>query len=508
MLDMLPLRRHCLLACLVHVMKMNTKDELALMFIKRMKRTHNRGRERLDEQQQQLRQKEEELIWTLSQVLECVQSDEETPDGEADGNDEDGKDLGTKIKDLLGREGGLEYLSRKTELVTRYHNRNYYPLLWRLHAPHRKVLFEVVDFLGIRSATADSELIECWENLSKHRGTRREFISDTFPLSFASKKWQAQIVRTSPEGTVYHRQMLEICLLSHLSEGLQTTDLYLKDSFQYADYRQQLLPWEECERKLPEYCLQTELPATAEQFVEGLKSELTRVSAEVDASFPESSTLQVDPSGKIGLRKPSRKEVPPGTESLKAAIRSRMPEHNLLDLLHRVNCWTDFSKNFYPVTGVDPKLPNPGSHYLFTVFGYGCNLGPSQTEKHTQNPISRRILSRINAQHIDAKKLQDGLDDIINQYATFDLAELWGSKDTAVADGTHIPLAENNLTGERHIRYGGYGGIAYHHISDTYVALFSHFISCGVWEAVYILDGLMLNKSKLNPDRIHADTQG
>jgi len=27
-------------------------------------------------------------------------------------------------------------------------------------------------------------------------------------------------------------------------------------------------------------------------------------------------------------------------------------------------------------------------------------------------------------------------------------------------------------------------------VSDTYVALFSHFIPCGVWEAVYILDGL------------------
>ena len=35
-----------------------------------------------------------------------------------------------------------------------------------------------------------------------------------------------------------------------------------------------------------------------------------------------------------------------------------------------------------------------------------------------------------------------------------------------------------------HIRYGGYGGIAYHHVADNYIALFSHFIPCGVWEAV------------------------
>ena len=36
-----------------------------------------------------------------------------------------------------------------------------------------------------------------------------------------------------------------------------------------------------------------------------------------------------------------------------------------------------------------------------------------------------------------------------------------------------MELRENNLLGERHIRYGSFGGIAYHHISATYIALFS-----------------------------------
>ena len=45
-------------------------------------------------------------------------------------------------------------------------------------------------------------------------------------------------------------------------------------------------------------------------------------------------------------------------------------------------------------------------------------------------------------------------------------------------------------------------------MSDTYVALFSHFIACGVWEAVYILDGLLKNQSTLQPDTLYADTHG
>ncbi|MEO0330123.1 MAG: Tn3 family transposase, partial [Bacteroidota bacterium] len=68
------------------------------------------------------------------------------------------------------------------------------------------------------------------------------------------------------------------------------------------------------------------------------------------------------------------------------------------------------------------------------------------------------------------------------------------------------------MLSEYHIRYGRYGGIVYYrtanrHVSDTYIALFSHFIPCGVYKAVYILDGLIKNASDIHPDMLHGDTQ-
>ena len=85
---------------------------------------------------------------------------------------------------------------------------------------------------------------------------------------------------------------------------------------------------------------------------------------------------------------------------------------------------------------------------------------------------------------------------------------MWGTGDVAAADGTKIDLYEDSLISEYHVRYGGYGGIAYHHVSDTYVALFTHFFACGVWEAVYILDGLLKNASEIQPSAVASDTQG
>jgi hypothetical protein len=39
--------------------------------------------------------------------------------------------------------------------------------------------------------------------------------------------------------------------------------------------------------------------------------------------------------------------------------------------------------------------------------------------------------------------------------------------------------AEVNLLAESHIRYGGFGALAFRLVSDTYIALFSHFIVAG-----------------------------
>ena len=67
-------------------------------------------------------------------------------------------------------------------------------------------------------------------------------------------------------------------------------------------------------------------------------------------------------------------------------------------------------------------------------------------------------------------------------------------------------LLQKNLFTQYHIRYGAYGGVAYYHVADNYIALFSHFIPCGVYEALYILDGLIKNESKLQPDTVYGDT--
>lgn len=188
-------------------------------------------------------------------------------------------------------------------------------------------------------------------------------------------------------------------------------------------------------------------------------------------------------------------------------IAERMPERNLIDILRNVDYWTNFTRHFGPLSGSDPKLDRPTERYLLTTFTYGCNLGPSQAARHMRGIITPRLLYFVNRRHVTIDKLNSALFDIINRYHMLDLPTVWGKGKSVAADGTKYDVYEQNLLSEYHIRYGGYGGIAYHHVADKYIALFSRFIPCGTWEAVYIIDALLENKSDLKPDPIHGDTQ-
>ncbi|MDM4723505.1 transposase [Micromonospora sp. WMMA1363] len=98
--------------------------------------------------------------------------------------------------------------------------------------------------------------------------------------------------------------------------------------------------------------------------------------------------------------------------------------------------------------------------------------------------------------------------DVVDAFTELDLIKVWGDGSVVAADGTQVDTFIDNLLAETSIRYGGTGGIAYHYVSDTYIALFSKFIPVGVWEAVHIIQGLLDQQSKVRPGTIHADTQG
>lgn len=250
------------------------------------------------------------------------------------------------------------------------------------------------------------------------------------------------------------------------------------------------------------------LTHSADDFIKDLKDELTKKSKEFDDLYPNLHDFVIDGKGVPSLKKvPTHK---PGTKTLEIieAVQNNMPERSLLDILCRVHHTTGWAHEFGHLSGAQSRLENPIDRYILTTFCHGTGMGPTQTAKHIKPNVTPHMLSWVNQHYVNIDSLNRAKDRVINYTKYFMITTAWGDGSRSAADGTLCDIYDDNLLAEAHFRYMAKGGIAYHHVADTYVALFSTFMRCGLWEAVSILDGLLKNDSEVKPTTVHADTQG
>jgi len=118
--------------------------------------------------------------------------------------------------------------------------------------------------------------------------------------------------------------------------------------------------------------------------------------------------------------------------------------------------------------GTESRIEELRPRVISTLFCYGCNLGPTQTARSIRG-MSRKQIAWLNIKYVTEEVLEKAIVKVINAYNKFELPGYWGSGKHASADGTKWNLYEQNLISEHHIRYGGYGGIGYYHVSDKFI---------------------------------------
>lgn len=496
MRDIAPPKRRTLLLCLIQQAQVRARDNLVEMFLKRMATIHKKAKEELEAIRVAQRQTTENLVSVLDEMLVTI---EEHPDD---------AEAGRGVKSVAEARGGVAALREDCEAVSAYHGDNYLPLCWRFYRNHRPTLFNIARVLTLRSTSQDGSLMRALAFLLDRERSRAEWLlAPPGLLDFAPDAWQ-HTLRASEDPSRIARRHFEVCVFSQLALELKSGDVSVEGSETYADYREQLLSWEECEPLVAEYCRELGLPETPADFVEGLRTWLADTAGEVDRSYPENKELVISERGEPVLKAAPKAQPRRDVEALEAALLERIPERSVIDALCHAEHYVYWTRHLGPLSGSDPKIDRPVERYVLTAFTYGCNLGPAQAARHMNGLVSAHMLSFVNRRHVSVAKLEAALRDLINAYHRFALPRVWGEGKEAAADGTRYDLYEQNLVSEYHIRYGSYGGIAYHHIADSYVALFSHFIPCGVWEAIYIIEGLLKNTSDIQPDTVHADTQG
>lgn len=498
MLEVEPQKRLTLAASLLKVQSNRVLDDLAEMFIKRMSIIHQKGKDALAQYHSRNQRRADELVQTLHDLVIAYRTE-----GSA-------QDKISAMEVLLTDQ--TDVILQRCEDHIAHAGDNYFVFLWRFYKSHRATLFRLLKHITVHSTTQDATFVAALKFLLEHENKHAEWLTTPknpcLDFSWMSEAWRCLVIERHDQNETpkrLHRRYFELCVFSQLMRELKSGDLCILGSNLYADYRDQLISWEEYNHDIVGYGEMIGLPTEGAAFIAHLQTRLAEIAQKTDQAFPDNADLRIE-NGEPVLRRPVKAVTPAGLRKFEQLIADRLEPAHLLDVLRDTEHWLNWTRFFGPISGHDTKLDDPISRYLTTTFCYGCQLGPAQAARSLGN-IDRRQLSWVHWRHITEEGLDKAIWEIINAYHRFDLPKQWGTGKNASVDGTKWDIYEQNLLSEYHIRYGGYGGIGYYHVSDTYIALFSNFIPCGVWEAVYLLDGLLKNFSDIQPDTIHGDTQ-
>ena len=407
----------------------------------------------------------------------------------------------TAVEDLLLPDA--DAILAKCEAHAAFAGNNYLPLLARYYGGQRAAFLRFLGHAAPVSTSQDRSTEEAIAFLLAQRASRRAKLRTMvdvvrpdgttarrpLDLSWVGEKWWPLLTghaAREPAPVEVDRRHFEICLFTQVVNELKSGDLCIPGSEEYGDYRDQLVSWDEYGRDVAGYAEQAGVPADAPAFVAALEARLAATASATDRGFPDNEHVEIV-DGELLVKRLRAREAADGVAFLERLLKARLVPAGVLEALADTEHWLNWTRHFGPVSGFEAKLDRPRERYVATAFCYGCGLGPSQAARSLKG-LDRRHVAHVNQRHMAEASLDEAITGVVDAYARVGLRRFWGTGESASADGMKWDVHPESLKSSYHIRYGGYGGIGYYLVSDTYIALFSRFLACGAYEGLAILD--------------------
>jgi TnpA family transposase len=498
--EMRPVKRYALVTIFIYMKTASAVDDLVQVFIIWIRSIEAQAKRKLEEYRLSQADKTDEYVLLLYKTLLALKNNG-TADDKVQAIEEQ---LGGKTDDLI--EQCREYLG----LTSESH------ITWMLkpYTNKRHVIFQLLENVSVLSSTNDKSIETGLKFIMYYRDSHKLWIEleNDAPLqpdlSLLSDGWFKTVTGLKREKNLVvkkiNRHYYEIAVCAVLMGDLNCGDAYVEGAFIFDDPNKQLITWEQFEVEVDDYCNLVKLPKKQGEFIALLQSRLRQTAKNVDDNYHSNPYLIIE-NGLPILKKLLKKKEHPDLSRIRQMIMDEMPIKSIVDVIIEVENWLSLSINFKPHSGYETKIADYPPRFVATSLSYGCNMGPTQAERSLLK-FTRKQIAWLFNHHVTDLKLIKAIKVLINRYNTFALPKYWGAGDSLSVDGTFWDMYTQNLLAAHHIRYGRYGGVGYYHVSDQYIALFSNFISCGVHESVYLLDGIVENDSDIQPKKVHGDS--
>ena len=493
------LKRYALVIILIYMKLTAAMDDLVHVFTVWVRKIENKAKEKYSAHQLEQAEQTNALILLFYQTLLIIEKNN-TPKEKIDKIE---NQFGGKIPELIEdcrKHLGLTGDKHFSWMLKPYNNK-------------RSLLFNLLENLSIFSASEDKSIENALRFIKHHRSSHKEWIEiidhDGTPvdLTLLSQQWFKLVtgLKKGEHVKKVHKRYYEIAVLQTLMSDLNCSDAFVKGAYIYDDPNKQFISWNAFYNNIDQYCENSGLPKDRHQLILRLKGKLRKTAQKVNDNYHDNVYLVVSEEGKPILKKLPAKKSHPDIDKVKKIVMAEMPITSIVDVMIDVEKWLNLSVFFKPLSGNESKIANYSPRFIATSLSYGCNLGPTQTERCIIQ-FSRKQIAWIFHHHVTEQRIIKTCNHIVNSYNLFELPKRWGPGDSASVDGTFWDMYSQNLLAAHHIRYGRYGGVGYYHVSDQYIALFSNFISCAVHESVYLLDGVVENDSDMKINKVYGDS--
>ena len=491
-------RRHTLLMAVIHDARGQVLDELTQMLLRLTRKVEWKSEQRLAEWYQNRRNKTDALIRAFhdSLIVHGVKAD---PVQKV-----------ARVESLFAAQGGREALAQSCEEHLQHERQNWRPFARAVFVPLRSALIRLAEILPLQGTAAAGGLLRLIEPLTGEPSHTDHLSIDGAAPNTLPREWHDLVHDQVSDKLAFNRRQLEVVVMLELATAIKAGEIFVTGSLSF-DRFWDCLPAEAADSDA------VAAYATARGWADGADGlvRMVKNALEMKARFLDNAVgggqqayLRRGRHGRPVVSRLRAVGTPETAIDLEIQMMAHMPERAVLEAISNTEHWAKWGRHFGLPSRLGPQIKDASHRYVLTTFAYGCGLGPTEAARHLGGTVSADQLAFAARRHVDVEDLRAASADLINLYARFELPQQWGTGQSAAADGTHFETYEDNLLAKHHIRYGKTGGIAYRHVADNYIALFSRFIACGTYEATYILDALLQNLSDVKPSRVHADTHG
>jgi TnpA family transposase len=491
-------RRYALLLAALRVARGRVLDELTVMLLRLSGRVVWRSEQYWEEVHVDQGEQTDALIGTVAELLEIL------------GANSPRRRKLKRVEAAIEAHGGCAALQKACAEHSEQSRRHWQPFAHQAFSPYRTALLLLGRTLPLKAARdSANELLKAVRNVALEPSTCDYYDIRDLDPGFIPPEWRALVGdHGADEPRVFNRRHLEVVAVLELAEAIKSGAVNVGGSLSYEDFWGKLPTEAGDPERIAAYALERGWPAGAAGFKAHLRDTLENEACQLDTDVGLLRTIQLDKNRRPIVPRIISSELPASAAQAVRQVLEEMPERTVLEALANTAQWANWPRHFGLPSRLGSGIENVQDGYVITTFAYGCGLGPAQAARHFGGAVTAEDLSFVDRRHVDIADLRAGSADLQNLYSQFELTKLWGTGESAAVDGTHFETSKNNLLSAHHFRYGRTGGIAYRHISDNYIALFSRFIGCGIYEATYILDILQSTLSDLHPTRLHADSHG